>query len=110
MLYGPDDKPIIPEYAKGLRTLTEAVYKKSLLKSLEKKFCFTDWWGPTLYDARGNRIEWPGRPMVPVKTGRTIQFFRKMEPMDVAGEAAEALGYRAGETRDVPIPEGGVTK
>jgi hypothetical protein len=34
-------------------------------------------WGPRLYDARGNQIEWPGRPMVPVKTGRPIRFFRK---------------------------------
>ena len=48
MIYGPDDKPIIPEYAKGLRTSTEVFYKKSLLKRLESKFRFSDWWGPRL--------------------------------------------------------------
>jgi hypothetical protein len=37
MIYVPDDKPIVPEYAKGLRTLTEAFYKKTLLKQLESK-------------------------------------------------------------------------
>ena len=58
-------------------------------------------WGPRLYDARGNRIEWPNAPRIGdvIKTGRTVQFYRR-DP--VADGAAEALGYRVGETRDVP--------
>lgn len=82
-----------------MNSALEAWYRRTTLEALQKKFCFSDYWGPRLYDARGNRIEWPGRPMVPVKTPRTIQFFR-----NVNREAAEALGYRAGETRDVPLP------
>jgi hypothetical protein len=67
-------------------------------KHLEKKFCFTDWWGPRLYDARGNQIDSPNRPRLPIQVGKPIRFFR---------DAAEALGYRAGETSEIEVPEAG---
>ena len=45
------------------------------------------------------------RPMIGNKikvSGRTIRFYR-----NVNRKAAEKLGYRAGETKDVPLPEEG---
>jgi hypothetical protein len=69
MIYGPDDKPIVPEFAKALKGVTESWYKKSVLKMLESKMRFTDWWGPRLYDAMGSQIEWPNRPRIPVRWG-----------------------------------------
>jgi hypothetical protein len=59
-----------------MRTLMETHYKNSALKILEAKFRFGDLWGPTLYDARGNRIEWPNRPRLPIQVGKPIRFCR----------------------------------
>jgi hypothetical protein len=71
VIYGPDDKPIIPEFAKSVRTLTETYYRKSLLKALEKRFRFTDYWGPGFTTpgairsngptGRGSRFRWGSR-------------------------------------------------
>jgi hypothetical protein len=78
VIYGPDDKPIVNPVLKAMNSALEGWCRKNTLEALQKKFCFTDWWGPRLYDARGNQIEWPNWPKIGdglVKTGRTIQFY-----------------------------------
>jgi hypothetical protein len=59
-----------------LSSIKRHFFHWSLLKALEKKFRFTDYWGPRLYDARGNQIEWPNRPRLPIQVGKPIRFFR----------------------------------
>jgi hypothetical protein len=100
MIYGPDDKPIVPEFAKSVRTLTETYYRKSL-KHLESKLRFTDYWGPRLYDASGNqhRLAQPA--------GASGLGSRYGDGVDVNQEAAEALGYRVGETSEIEVPGAG---
>jgi hypothetical protein len=101
MIYGPDDKPIMPEFVKSIRTLTETYYRKSLLKHLESKLRFTDYWGPRLCDAKGNqhRLAQPA--------GASGLGSRYGDGVDVNHEAAEALGYRVRETSEIEVPRAG---
>jgi hypothetical protein len=53
MIYGPDDKPIVHPVRKALNESLGRRYSEATLADLRRRFRFL---GPTLYDARGNRI------------------------------------------------------
>jgi len=74
----PHQQPLPPPHR--IPDTYNAAFSK--IPALEKKFQFTDWWELRLYDARGNQIEWPNRLRIGgrmIKTGRTIQFYRKVD-------------------------------
>jgi hypothetical protein len=96
MLYGPDDKPI-PRPVTPL----ERWYSKRALEILRDKCRLSDAWGVSrLVDQYGRPIPipWKERPIVGnmIKgSGRTIQFYRKVDPEITLGPGnQQVLGNR----------------